>query len=55
MTASPTKQEWFLRFLRGCKIWMGYTTKSNQSLTTSTITKLLALLKWESEVEPQKA
>ncbi len=29
MTAYPTKQEWFLHFLRGCEIRMGYTTKSN--------------------------
>jgi hypothetical protein len=53
MTACPTKQEWFLCILRGCKIRMGFTIKLNQSLTTSTITKLLALLKRESKVEPQ--
>jgi hypothetical protein len=47
----PTEQDWFSRLLRGCEIRMGYATKSNCSLTTNTINKLLSLLQQEAEAE----
>jgi hypothetical protein len=50
-TSCPTEQDWFARFLRDCKIRMGYATKSNCSLTNNTINKLLSLLQQEAEVE----
>ncbi len=50
-TSCPTEQDWFAGFLRGCKIWMGYATKSNYSLTNNMINKLLILLQQEVEME----
>jgi hypothetical protein len=50
-TSCPTEQDWFARFLRGCKIRMGYATKSNSSLVNNTINKLLSLLQQEAEAE----
>jgi hypothetical protein len=48
-TACPTKQDWFSRFLRGCEIRMGYATKSNRSLSTNAVNKLLGLICREAE------
>ncbi len=51
LTSCPTEQEWFSRFLRGCKIRMGYATKANCSLTTKAVIRLLELVKQEATAE----
>ena len=51
LTSCPTQQEWFGQFLREKEIRMGYATKANQSLTTTTIVRLLEIICQEVEEE----